>query len=169
MLNGPDAPRASHGEGRGYMVDMVDDSGRSAEPTDQARRDEVQHKVEQPHAHFGNPAEVVVDAALSKDDKVRALEVMEQDARQMAVASAEGMGGGERAALDDVLAAKGTLELPPFALAASAVIQTLRSRLPQAHGTEAHTLISTAIDALEAACAAIKPPADEDTRLPTGS
>ena len=73
---------------------MTDDSERSAEPTNEARGDEVQHKVEQPHAHFENPAEVVVDPALSKDDKVRALGAMEQDARQMAVASAEGMVGG---------------------------------------------------------------------------
>jgi len=139
---------------------MVDDSERPAKPTNEARGNEVQRKVEQPHANFENPAEVVIDPALSKDEKVRALEAMEQDARQMSVASAEGMAGGERAGLDEVLIAKGALELPPFDLAVSAVIQTLRSKLPQLQGTRTHTVISDAIDALEAACAAIKPPAD---------
>ena len=137
---------------------MADDSERSAEPTNEGRGDEVQQKVEQPHAHFENPAAVVVDPTLSKDDKVRALGAMEQDARQMAVASAEGMGGGEPTVLAEVLTAKEALELPPFDLAVSAVIQTLRSRLAGAQGTEMHTLIARAIDALEAACAAIKPP-----------
>src|SRR5688572_8322935 len=136
---------------------MVDDS-EPAEPTIDARGDEVQHKVEQPHAHFEIPAEVVIDPALSKDDKVRALGAMEQDARQMAVASAEGMGGGEPTVLAEVLTARDALELPPFDLAVSAVIQTLRSKLPEVHGTDTYSLISGAIDALEAACAAIKPP-----------
>ena len=140
---------------------MVDESKRSQESPNEARGDEVQQKVEQPHAHFENPAEVVVDPALSKDNKVRALEAMEQDARQMAVASAEGMGGGERSGLADVLAAKDALELPPFDLAVSAVVQTLRSRLPQVEGTDAHTLITGAIDALEAARVAIKLPTDK--------
>jgi len=147
---------------------MADNSERVADPTNEVRRDTVQHKVEQPHAHFENPAEVVIDPALSKEDKVRALDALEQDARQMAVASAEGMGGGEPTALADVLIAKDTLELPPFDLAVSAVIQTLRGRLPQAHGTETQALISGAIDALEAACAALKPSADEVPVRPTG-
>lgn len=140
---------------------MAHDAERSSEPTHEARDDEARHKVEQPHDHFAGPAEVVVDPALSKDDKVRVLEAMEQDARQMAVASDEGMDGGEGPALADVLAAKDTLELPPFDLAVSAVIQTLRSRLPEVSGTDTHTLICSAIDALEVACAAVKARTDE--------
>lgn len=70
------------------------------------------------------------------------------------------MAGGERAGLDHVLTAQDALELPPFDLAVSAVIQTLRSKLPQVQGTRTHTVICDAIDALEAAGAAIKPPAD---------
>jgi hypothetical protein len=147
---------------------MADNAERVAEPTNEARRDTAQQKVEQPHAHFENPAEVVVDPALSKDDKVKALDAMEQDARQMAVASAEGMGGGEPTVLADVLVAKDTLDLPPFDLAVSVVIQTLRGRLPQAHGTDTRALISGAIEALEAACAALKPPVDGVPVLPTG-
>lgn len=140
---------------------MTDDAERSPEPAHEARSDEAQHKVEQPHDHFAGPAEVVVDPALSKDDKVRVLEAMEQDARQMAVASDEGMDGGEGTALAEVLAAKDTLELPPFDLAVSAVIQTLRSRLPEVSGTDTHALICSAIEALEVACAAVKARTDE--------
>jgi hypothetical protein len=120
---------------------------------------EAQEKVQHPIAHFENPAEVVVDTVLTKGEKVRALETMEQDARQMAVAAGEGMAGGERARLGDVLAAKDALELPPFDLAVAVVVQSLRAKLPQYEGTEAHTLIAGAIEALEAACAAIRPAA----------
>lgn len=118
---------------------------------------EAQDKVQHPIAHFETPAEVVVDSVLTKDEKVRALETMEQDARQMAVAAGEGMAGGERARLGDVLAAKGALELPPFDLAVAVVTQSLRAKLPDYEGTETHTLIAGAIEALEAACAAITP------------
>lgn len=122
---------------------------------------EAQDKVQHPLAHFENPAEVVVDSVLTKGEKVRALETMEQDARQMAVAAGEGMVGGERARLGDVLAAKDALELPPFDLAVTVVVQSLRAKLPQYEGTEAHTLIVGAIEALQAACAAIRPAAAE--------
>src|SRR4051812_2450543 len=109
---------------------MVDHPGNNTdEPRDDAGDSGAQHKVEHPHAHFETPAQVVVDPVLSKDDKVRALEAMEQDAKQMALAASEGMDGGERAELDDVLAAKGALDLPPFDLAVTAVVQTLRGRL----------------------------------------
>ena len=118
---------------------------------------EAQDKVQHPIAHFENPAEVVVDAVLTKDEKVRALETLEQDARQMAVAAGEGMAGGERAGLGDVLAAKDALELPPFDLAVAVVVQSLRAKSPQYEGTDAHALIAGAIEALEAAWAAITP------------
>lgn len=134
---------------------MNDPKNPSEEPRNGAPGVEAQDKIEHPHAHFENPAEVVVDSALTKDDKVRALETMEQDARQMAVAASEGLAGGERARLDDVLSAKDALELPPFDLAVAVVLQSLRSKLPRAEGTEAHRSIARAIEALEAACAAI--------------
>ena len=42
-------------------------------------------EVDRPHAHFDHPAEIVVDHTLSKGEKIRALETMEQDARQLLV------------------------------------------------------------------------------------
>jgi hypothetical protein len=66
-----------------------------------------------PPAHFDEPRHVVTDDSLSKHDKVEALDTLEQDARQLAVASSEGMTGGERNKLHDVLIARDTLALPP--------------------------------------------------------
>jgi hypothetical protein len=124
---------------------MNDPKNSSDEPGHEDSKVEAQDKVEHPLAHFENPADVVVDAGLTKDDKVRALETMEQDARQMAVAAGEGMAGGEAARLDDVLAAKDALELPPFDLAVTVVVQGLRAKLPLFEGTETHTTIAGAI------------------------
>lgn len=138
------------------MNDPRNSEGRS---NDESK--EAQDKVQHPRSHFENPAEIVVDSVLTKDEKVRALETMEQDARQMSVAAAEGMAGGERAGLGDVLAAKDALELPPFDLAVAVVVQNLRGKLPQFEGTEVHGLITGAIEALDAACAAIRPAAAE--------
>jgi hypothetical protein len=47
----------------------------------------------------------------SKQEKADALEDLEQDARQLAIASCEGMDGGEPTALAEVLHAKEALEL----------------------------------------------------------
>jgi hypothetical protein len=66
-----------------------------------------------PPAHFNEPRHVVTDGSLSKDEKAEALDTLEQDARQLAEASSEGMTGGERNRLHDVLIAKDTLALPP--------------------------------------------------------
>jgi len=64
------------------------------------------------HANFETPAQIVADPELSKVEKVGMLESMEQDARQLATASAEGMGGGEPTNLHEVLGAKEALGLP---------------------------------------------------------
>jgi len=58
------------------------------------------------------PAHMAVDPALSKDQQAHALAAMEQDARQLSTATAEGMGGGEPTRLHEVLVAKNTLDLP---------------------------------------------------------
>jgi hypothetical protein len=63
-------------------------------------------KIEQPHAHFDSPGQVVADPALSKDEKSEALETLEQDARLLSTASGEGMTGGEETNLQDVLNAQ---------------------------------------------------------------
>jgi hypothetical protein len=98
---------------------------------------------------------VEVDPLLSKDEKVHALEEMEQDARQLSTAAAEGMTEGEGAGLRDVLTAKDALDLPPFELAVAVVLQSFRAKLEGARGSEAEALIARAIEAIESASAAI--------------
>ena len=77
-------------------------------------------KVQKPSTHFDEPHEVVEDSSLSKAQKVETLDTLEQDARQLAEASSEGMGGGEPNNLDDVLIAKDALALKSDAQAAAA-------------------------------------------------
>ena len=72
-------------------------------------------KVQKPSTYYEEPREVVADPALSKAQKVEALNTLEQDARQLAEASSEGMGGGERNKLHDVLIAENVLASPPAA------------------------------------------------------
>jgi len=76
---------------------------------EQTKSDE---KVDKLFSNFGEPHEVVEDPSLSKARKVEALEILKQDARQLAEASSEGMSGGERNKLHEVLIAKRTLHLP---------------------------------------------------------
>ena len=63
----------------------------------------------QNHPNFDAPVEIVADPSLSKQEKAEALEDLEQDARQLAIASGEGMSGGEPTALAEVLHAKEAL------------------------------------------------------------
>jgi hypothetical protein len=113
-------------------------------------------KVNHPHNAFEHPAQVVADPDLSKDEKRRALAALEQDARQLSVASGEGMEGGESAGLRDVLLAKKTLDLPPSDLAFAVVLQTFESKLAKAQGTDVHPVIANAIDAIRSARTAIE-------------
>jgi hypothetical protein len=116
---------------------------------------EEREEVAQPHQHFEHPAEVIADHSLSKDEKIRALDALEQDARQLEIATAEGMDGGEDNRLKEVLEAKDALDLSPADLALAVVVQKLKSELPRTEGTEAHGLVIQAIEALEAANVAI--------------
>ena len=50
-------------------------------------------KVEQPEAHYENPADIASDKTLSPQEKSKALDTWEQDARQLMTASDEGMAG----------------------------------------------------------------------------
>jgi hypothetical protein len=114
--------------------------------------------VDRPHAHFGRPGDVVVDPSLTKDEKTRALDSMEQDARQLGEASAEGMAGGEDNRLHEVLAAKDAMGLPANEVAIAVVMQDLRGQLPGTEGTAAHRVIERAIEAVGAARDAIAAP-----------
>ncbi len=107
-------------------------------------------KVAKPHAHFDGPADVVIDPALSKDQKKEALDAMEQDARQLLDASSEGMTGGEPNNLHEVLDAKDSLELPPVAQAYNVVVKDLRSTLQAGVSQEERVEVEQALTALNA-------------------
>ena len=71
------------------------------------------HKVEHPAENYAKPADVVRDEKLSLDEKKKALDTWEQDARQLVTASNEGMEGepsgpgkDENHKLDQVVNAK---------------------------------------------------------------
>jgi hypothetical protein len=70
----------------------------------------IRAKVEKPRAHFEGPNAVVTDTALSSQEKVKALGMMEQDARLLATATTEGMVGGEPSNLREILQAKGAMK-----------------------------------------------------------
>jgi hypothetical protein len=52
-------------------------------------------KVEHPQSHYATPDQLIDDRALSLEDKINALKIWEQDARQMLTASNEGMSGSD--------------------------------------------------------------------------
>jgi hypothetical protein len=50
-------------------------------------------KVEKPETHYEHPADISSDESLSPEEKAKALDTWEQDARQLLTASNEGMAG----------------------------------------------------------------------------
>ena len=108
------------------------------------------HKTERPHAHFDAPHEVVVDPVLSKEQKIEALDSLEQDARQLAIASSEGMSDGEATGLQEVLHARDVLELPPIPLAYEVVLQDLHLRLVGGESEQMRMLAEQGITTLMA-------------------
>jgi hypothetical protein len=116
-------------------------------------------KVKKPHAAFDGPHEVVIDPALSKDQKRQALDALEQDARQLSLAASEGMTGGEKTGLHDVLNAKDTLALGPIDQAYEVVLQDLRTRLGGNAAGEARGAMERTLAAIEAQR---RPPAPPD-------
>jgi hypothetical protein len=85
-------------------------------------------EIQEAHTNYEAPDLVVADPTLSKVQKDKLLDNLEQDARQMSDAANEGMGGGEPAALSEVLDAKQSLTLPPTAFAYELVLKDLRAR-----------------------------------------
>ena len=86
-------------------------------------------KTARPHAHFEAPREVVADPELFKEDNPEALDSLEQDLRQLAVASWDGMSDGEATGLHEVLHAREVLEPPLISIACEVVLQDLHIRL----------------------------------------
>lgn len=85
-------------------------------------------RVDKHSSQFAEPHDVVVDTSLSPEQKADTLDTLEQDARQLAEAATEGMAGGERNKLHDVLGAKDRLGLSVLADAYAAVLGDLRLR-----------------------------------------
>jgi hypothetical protein len=131
--------------------------------SEQAKSDE---KVQKPSTYFDEPQEVVVDSSLSKAQKVEALDTLEQDARQLSEASSEGMGGGERNKLQDVLIAKDTLALQSVADAYEIVLQDLRSRQKRDPAINTRVLLEQAIAALDGLLASFAQPSAAATDAP---
>lgn len=52
-------------------------------------------KIENPETTFAKPSDVVKDSGLSCQQKTKALDTWEQDARELLLASSEGMTGPE--------------------------------------------------------------------------
>ncbi len=136
------------------MSDSSTQSGEESKSQDTST--DTVTKIERPHAQFDQPSEVVADPSLSKAEKAAALATMEQDARQLSTASAEGMGGGEASNLREVLVAEETLEFSPRDAAFASVCQILQGKLPDTEGKPAHAVITRAISALELARIALE-------------
>lgn len=66
---------------------------------------DLEQAIRDPSKHFATPADVLRADELSSTDKVRILRQWEMDARELAVAEEENMGGGETMDLDLVLQA----------------------------------------------------------------
>ncbi len=52
-------------------------------------------KIEHPESHYRTPDDLINDQDISFEQKIKALDIWEQDARQMLTASGEGMPGNE--------------------------------------------------------------------------
>ena len=70
---------------------------------------DITEAITRPWEHYSTPEELLVEHRLTDDQKRRALESWEQDARELAVAEDENMGGGEPNMLDRVVRALATL------------------------------------------------------------
>jgi hypothetical protein len=75
--------------------------------------EQLKNKIINPEEHFDKPKDVVRDAALSHQEKKKALNTWEQDERQLLTASNEGMPGSDEGQrkkeanrLDEVVQAK---------------------------------------------------------------
>jgi len=112
-------------------------------------------KLEGSANEFSAPAEILTDRSLSTSQKRVALNELEQDARQLAVATAEGMAGGEPTKLRNVLEAERSLELPSADLAFTVVLRTFEEQRHKTRGTDTDVLITRAIEAINEAREAI--------------
>jgi hypothetical protein len=62
-----------------------------------------------PASHFDSPDQITATESLSDGQKKKALDVREEDARRLSVATEEGISGGEPYRMDEVAEAKAGL------------------------------------------------------------
>ena len=67
-------------------------------------------KMLKPASCYNSPADVVLDDALTREEKARVLAAWRSDAERMSESSNEGMSGGENARLREVALAQLALE-----------------------------------------------------------
>lgn len=71
---------------------------------------DIKQALLDPTSVFSRPEDVLAEASLSRDQKIKILRRWEYDARELEVADDENMGGGAPAILDRVLQALHQLE-----------------------------------------------------------
>ena len=67
--------------------------------------------LQDPAAVYGSPDKVLQDNRFNDEQKLEILRSWEQDERELEVAEEEGMAGGERSILADILAAMNRLDI----------------------------------------------------------
>ncbi len=63
----------------------------------------VNDKIEHPESHYRTPDDLINDQDISFEQKIKALDIWRQDARQMLTASGEGMPGNEEATQEIII------------------------------------------------------------------
>ncbi|WP_198368887.1 DUF2171 domain-containing protein [Roseomonas rosulenta] len=96
-------------EGDTVKLNVTAKASREGEGPSVARWSGASERVQEPATHFYVPDDIVSDRQLSDAQKRAALGTLEQDARQLSDATTEGMVGGERSNLDEILASKAKL------------------------------------------------------------
>jgi hypothetical protein len=90
-------------------------TGTNVDLNDTTNVDRLKDKIEHPEAHYKAPDEIANDSELNPEQRKKALDTWEQDARQMLTASNEGMAGSEEGItrddrFDEVVRAKAKID-----------------------------------------------------------
>ena len=91
-----------------------------------ASRIDIEAALANPSAYFTQPQDVLACPGLSRELQLKILRQWEQDARELAEAESEGMGGGEESMLGRVRQALRTLDLTQKTVAGEAQIAASR-------------------------------------------
>jgi hypothetical protein len=83
----------------------------SLHPEDGSMGKAANEVIFEPAKCFATPHALIVDDDLSEHQKLQALSNWEEDARRLSVAEEEGMTGGEKSRLDEVMEAQGELSV----------------------------------------------------------